>query len=1610
MSTQHPSSGTPPLHYLASPENIRSIFFTNLVLLGVHDYSSVFAQKPGSHHHFVETAASIAPSLGFSESRLGTSASSFEPHSMTRSVSRQQHLQQLIIIDSCGYDATGNTRPLELHRHVFAKGHQSTKALEFILWFLFTRLDKGQTRDRFKGCWPVIDRHDAREFRNVAFKWLEELRKDGCFGVGHQLARDDSSTTFSSINDNTSGNTGSLGLFLPTIRRSYLDESIGERTEQLVLVLSTYVLSTAIKKEQQMQEEGDRTLRELISHVPETLHDEMSLLEMIDSHIIRRSQSFLRDVEKQKAIRTDWTLKSQEMCSRLSTLSRELTNVESERRMFLIHQPHIADRTELLSLEELRILEDRWIEKINDQWRPILSFVERHVGRKDVLQALLDINSGSGSSVLDGKRLQKDLSMTLRHLANHDNHNSPSVDLIPILKAWKHSLLQLEGGMKQDGSNSEASGVVSRDSLENLSRSHAKQLEAIKRTRTHLENRLNEVTQRVERLKREKEIQKRPYRRLLSTIATIEGHDGNSFGTSSLAASKDIHMETGATTAAVFSALNPPLSDNVSPSTRQSDIRNRVRVSAAELPGSQPNTHRSLLESYRGQDILDVLLVRAPTLTVPKPNRSPVRPSRMDPFKLPATTLKPAALKPITYKPITVKPPIPAAIVTLIPAATTSTRSIAKMSSSPIKPPVSLAFPKNRQAESRAPTGFLRKRSLAKEPSIKPTRDDLVVRESTGVTPPYEIECDALLTEDSANAITRPITTPNSRRLIRPIKAVQNITAQTISPTSKRTALWTSLFQGRDLGSRTDTKSDSFVEPAKLTEPTDLQPAQSTEAILDTSSEHVHSPQPTQSPTHPSPTIPPTRSIFRGRLGVSRKRRQSSDFQPGRSTTPLQPMPDESPETLLWQKDAVRPTKADNLFQESDDEPPGTPSKRRRTDSVLGRRTSFVYDTEVAAKDVPIHQPRNSVSKTLERSALLKALRSPKLTLDDLRVPTPKPIKTKNGESMTMPLMLLHTPQQKLLFQMEAGLIPKVPNPFTSLTPSSIIDPKGKSTFMSPTESPFKRPAFSTSIFARFKSNPGPELQEATSSAGQHAQTPTHRSLWDPTSPFAPSPTSVKLTRTPPAAPPVLTKSIDRKPLTTTSILKHLLNGNSVVLDRMCDKADNNVVDKNSAPLPTTTVTTPRAAAPAMATPPRIQVQREEHTEILPVRPPANKNRTVETKEERVEIRKVIAPGVTNGIAAVASLNVKQNPWGRPPSWTPNQPLMIDMDMNKTPHAERNRQLVTKGAGIGAPSFGSLAKSSMGSLKVSVFGRSKHGSIQSPAASVSASYSSLSSLSSRSILSNYSLLSSVSGPRTAQGQMFGGDDVVEVEEEDDPDNDTREFSPPAVSPIRVSDPDLFKSFAESMMMSTRRGTENEKPRFQIPSRSAQLQQQQQRTVSVHADEPNEIESIVAESSLDLLEQEAERRRFLDEPMPEYEDGDEGGGGLARHEEAKEDETVMNYALQPIFESGDGSRRSLSKSTMPRSIGRRSKVEGADLFSSGARPSHEGRDGHMSRSVGRFEEEENMIEKEQEEVGENGMVNEGETEESMMIGGLFDEMMPEGLDPNEALWENTELFS
>lgn len=510
---------------------------------------------------------------------------------------------------------------------MFSKGTQSTKALEFVLWFLFTRLDQAEARERFKECWPILDRHDAREFRNVAFKWLEELRKEGCFGIGHNL------------NPSQSHVLG-LGLFLPTIRRSYLDESIGERIEQLVLILSTYVLSRTIMKEvnehapslkhQQRSfadpapstQSDDRELLDLVSRVPESVNEEGPLMASLESHIVRQSQIFIQEMERQKDIRQTWSSMSSEMTERLQGITKDLDRTETERRGFLAQQPQLAERVSPLSLHELHILEDRWIEKINHQWTPILSYVERHVGRKQVLQSLLDADARKGDSVLDGQSLQLDLPMTLRHMMESGGitpNGDSRVDLAAVLKVWKRSLQVLKDGSisrNMDVGNTATSYV---GVLETLSKDHNRQLEGIQRMKKRLEARLKESSQRVERLKREQKTKQLPYRRLLTAIP-VHGSNRRDLEMSGPSESEPEKSQDALASAKHISSLfKPAPGKQPLSSTHITDIRNHIHETVRQKEGQDPGHHISLREVFDSKDASSILTVRQTPVAVAPP-------------------------------------------------------------------------------------------------------------------------------------------------------------------------------------------------------------------------------------------------------------------------------------------------------------------------------------------------------------------------------------------------------------------------------------------------------------------------------------------------------------------------------------------------------------------------------------------------------------------------------------------------------------------------------------------------------------------------------------------------------------------------------------------------------------------------------------------------------------------------------------------------------------------------------------------------------------------------------------------------------------------------------
>ncbi|KAF9573620.1 hypothetical protein EC968_008255 [Mortierella alpina] len=1178
---------------------------------------------------------------------------------------------------------------------MFAKGNQSTRALEFVLWFLFTRLDKALAQQRFKDCWPVLDRHDARELRNVAFKWLEELRKEGSFGIGNNLVPSEADIVTQESNSSLgaagkTGPQGGLRVFLPTIRRSYLDESIGERIEKLILALSTFALSRAVAQDMNWrQQDGtnddDRKLLRLASMVPKSAHEEETLLEMIDSHIVSRSRDFIQDIDKQQKTRRQWDSMSREMTEKMDRFTNELDTVEAERRTFMAHHRQVAERTTLLSYDELRILEDRWIEKIDGQWRPILTFVERNVDRKEGLQSMLDSDHGKGSSVLNGRKMMAGSAESTMRLQEHGyvkRAQESNVDPASVLVAWKRSLQLLESGTSRSYQSNPDTPFNYTGPLTDLSSNHSLLLQRIQGSRKKLETRLQEASKRVERLK---STMQRPYRRLLSTVPQLENRISDTLSPN---AANSASQEATACSKSIAHRLRPSANDD-----QVQLIRDTLGASKPQAQAYDTASYRGLREALSRKDAHLMLAVKPSPATIPYPAKA-----------------KHSAHRTVPHK-----------------------------------------------------------------PQLQPTvvADRAVV--ATGVLPP--------------------------------------------------------------------------------------------------------------------------KSIFQG-LGASKKRRQSSDSHTRRYIPPTvenHGPSQETPSTPGNPPQSKRIDVLDSALQET----PETPSKRTKIDlfemDAVGRRTTSIVGLNTPVKERSVNRPladqslpSSPSSRTLDRKRIL-AVRSPKLTLDDLRAPTPKPMKvsTVDGTStgLKMPIMFLHTPQQKKLYEMLAETeIPKLSRPFSALTPPSKSNDKFSRKSLSP-KTPLKPSPFASSIFSLFKTSSGLQRSEGRASglAGKSV----------PKSPSAAGLFLLNSSATTKSEYPTspLANKRPARPFAASVRVNHLLTGNSVALDRMCNS--DNGVERHSH------TSTAASVEPKMDTQDSVQLTQAQ-AKASPISP----EKMIETSP-RADLR-------TEAVAVKADLRASRNPWGRPPSWKPKSPRMIDMENKRL-----EESMAARRGHLLPPPFEQLSKSNLGSLKVSVFGRSRN---VSPPSSTPASFSSWSLLSSKSLHSDAGPLSSQleTGQASRLGK-FNGENASEDHHDDDED-DSRGFSPPAVSPLRLPRLDTHRSFTASMLSSSSRDAAG----FVLPKRM-------KRETDIpfkSARRPSLGKSKERRDNLSNRVQvhDAEAERFLNEPMDQnpFLAPDQAG--------EEEDCTVLNSELQPIFNNNEATE------------------------------------------------------------------------------GLLGEAMPDGLDPEEILWETTEAFT
>ncbi|KAG0227352.1 hypothetical protein BGW42_002994 [Actinomortierella wolfii] len=1499
-SKGHGDAGpTPVVSKAASTERVRSTFFTNLILLGIESYGSCSSAQDGTDQ---------------SPHSTRQSSSSIQPVQCPQSISH-------VIIDltSGPAAAAGNTsgrhlgvsmarhRPLMISKDMFARSNQSTKALEFVLWFLFDRLDRQQCRERFKDCWPIMDRHDAREFRNVVFKWLDELRKEGRFAVGHggqqkkqrsagagttvTSATSISATTApttalsSSIapgiltvrpsNENTElgGSTvASTGLWsrlcingmdvMATIRRSYLDESTGERIEQIILVLSTYVLWVTFQREYEKQPNASlaasawpKNVMAQVSANPTSKSELDRMSKQLKQEVEQLSARYAEERDEQSKICQQWASRAAEISSALEQLDSDMSEMHSQRRLLLQQLlPESASREQSPDKDQV----DYLFRRLEAIWQPAIKSVQGSISR------------------------------------DQD----------------ERSVAALFGLLASGSSNAKES------------------VEEIKSFKKALDRKRREIKSREECRLKEQELSKRPFRRLLDSLPSTEIASAGSF--------RPLEMKTND-----VGTLNYLLS---------------LGSDSHEEEPTPVRQHR-ILESIQGLVDQRAQSCKPSGLSKLNDHGEIVEKSA---YALPTSRLLSAAghVKQVRR---------------LVPSVWTEPRE--SMARRDLQGEISAT---NKSGSlfgnifSRSTTPAKRLKPLAS--SVRPVASDLVVTRRQ---------------ESDDHSAEAPASSSWLKRIgdQQPLSALNKEIQRSGLQESQSASLARSYAPRWSLSRKRQQSSESPVYSLVSQEGHDT--------------------------------------------GEHKAQEQVQDQQPTNSS-----YPEEDSEQVFSDQDVF-----------------GTPKKRRRMyfdlpvrseGASLVSRRSPIPSSQALERDISTTLPSSEDLKHMELAMAKSPLRnraftvpnSQPLTLDDLRAPTPKTRKTKGGQIVDrpMPLMLIHTPQQRKLFGIPSPahndrrssplspvrpllFSPKSPAPPAPTSPLQPQNPK-QSTLLAKN---VKQSVFGSSIFARFQ--PTMENQTQPSTIGKQdmgqlayyqSEQQQHR---DNSQQQPPAPPHSRMET------PFLTKQdreVERsKVANTISSSIHNRLSASHKLDAYKSSVQGNL--SSEPPSTLKSMVTDHRFKPALATNSSLEISRSYVGNVHSSKHSKEQTPPRDSVNSNVGPWSSASSSSSLSLSSVASSSVMRqqqhqpptNPWGRPPSWKPSSPKMVDMDKKR--QAEKAKRRAAREAAVAALSL-DLKSSRMGAPSAGEVIRRRR-----PSSMFTSSIAIDSSEGYRDIIVPLNDVdderSQVETVEDEDGKV-GGDGQI-----DDDQQDMDESSPSPVSPIRLSFPmralgestiqkDTSNSslpFSRSTLLpSSSVSTSN--PPTSMHANTALFQRARKMSLSRSFAKPNIQE---AEEPISLPTDGTQHSVFTSHGSHEFAELEKQTGKqpsteatLAREEE--DEPTIYNLALQSIFDP-DNSRKPLggaegssrqSSSIAFSSSPRVTKGQG----SSAAAVEHTGgpmtTDGpeDLGSSLGMFDR---LF------SGDSSWTfgrNNGDDSQydNTLTHGLFHETMPGSLDPDEAL--------
>ncbi|KAJ3202852.1 hypothetical protein HDU82_007026 [Entophlyctis luteolus] len=233
---------------------------------------------------------------------------------------------------------------------------QSPRAFEHVMHFLLARVVPDPPAFdkllRASNAWPVFDRASAREFRNLATKALDALKKDAHAFPAALL-----------------------------IRRSLFDDCKGDRFVHLMLALATHAVKVCLER--------DCAAASPAADDDDDDDDRPPSNNCHPSDPECPERDFFRQVEARDRDEAEWTeygaFLSAEFQKSLVELA-ELTDMKAQ----LLRSPIRVDNESYTLFHEVKEVHDQKLQTVESLWSECIDWINKHEKNRDLVSAILE--------------------------------------------------------------------------------------------------------------------------------------------------------------------------------------------------------------------------------------------------------------------------------------------------------------------------------------------------------------------------------------------------------------------------------------------------------------------------------------------------------------------------------------------------------------------------------------------------------------------------------------------------------------------------------------------------------------------------------------------------------------------------------------------------------------------------------------------------------------------------------------------------------------------------------------------------------------------------------------------------------------------------------------------------------------------------------------------------------------------------------------------------------------------------------------------------------------------------------------------------------------------